>query len=310
MLRNKRGVFFTTIVIIILALFYMSFTFYPKTEERKNVRERIITMNNFVFSIEEDMSRQIYISGHRAILSIESYILDQGNYIPDAEGALNEALINGTIYSQNMSLMEGYKLEVWKKRVTDLGDKLNLEVNYTILNVTIEQDNPWDVKISTTINISIEDKGKLASWKKVSIIISRVKVEGFEDPLYLINSNGLISNVIKKTKYSAFVSGSDISNLSAHTTNSYYIASSSAPSFIDRLEGKLTSNQQGIESLIDVAQFSGQGVSPKDKSVVDYIYFSTNNPSSCTVTPPGMPSWFKLDDSHLSTYQVSWVAGC
>ena len=198
MIKNKRGIFFTTIVIIMLALFYLSMSFYPKAEERKNVRERIITMNNFVFSLEKDMSRQVYISGHRAILSIESYILDQGAYIPDAESAINEALINGTIYSENMSLLEGYKLDEWKKRVSELGDKLNLDVNYTILNVTIEQDNPWDVKISTLINISIEDKGKLASWKKLTTIVSRIKIEGFEDPIYLINSNGLVTNVIKK----------------------------------------------------------------------------------------------------------------
>ncbi len=305
LIKNKKGVFFTTIAIVMLSLFFITYSFFSKSEERENIKDRVSTMNSFVFSIEKDMSRQLYISSHRAILSIESYILNQGAYMPNAKIALEEALFNGTINSQNMSLMEGYILNEWKTRVANLSSKLNLITNYTIQNLTIEQDDPWNLLVIMAINLSIDDKGNLASWRKTSLIEARVNIEGFEDPLYLLNTNGLVTNVVRKTKYSNFVSGSDISNLSSHLTNSYYIASAQAPSFLDRLEGKTTSNQYGIESLVNLAELSAQGIPTQQKSVVDYIYFSSSSLSACNVAPPGMPSWFRLDDDHLSAYQVN-----
>ena len=76
-----------------------------------------------------------------------------------------------------------------------------------------------------------------------------------------------------------------------------------ARSEIAALEGDLSANENGIESLVYLPELSTQGISIKSKSVVDYIYFSTNNPPSQTVI--GMPSWFRLDDEHLSVYGIS-----
>ena len=99
--------------------------------------------------------------------------------------------------------------------------------------------------------------------------------------------------------------GSNIANLSMQSTNSYYLASTSAPSFLDRMQGMNAPNLYGIESLVNLAELSSQSIQIKDKSVVDYIYFSNSNPTACNVIPAGMPSWFKLDSDHLAAYQVS-----
>ena len=122
----------------------------------------------------------------------------------------------------------------------------------------------------------------------------------FKSPFFLIHSFG------KETIYEDFVQGTDVSNLLSHTENSYYIASSSAPSFLDRLEGKLEADENGIESLVYLPELSLQGIPVKDKSIVDYIYFSDSNPISYHIQ--GMPNWFKLDSEHLSIYQVSGLA--
>ncbi len=304
-IENKKGIIFTTLAVLILSLFLTSLTFYSSVKEKKSIRDRVETMNHFIFSLEKDMERQIYISGYRAVLSIGSYITETGNFIDNAENSIKEAMINGTINNQSMGLMEGYKLSEWKSRVSDLSNRVNIYVDYSIINVSVHHEDPWNIILLMNINITFLDKGNISKWQKIDEIRTNINIEGFEDPLYLLNTNGLISNKIIKTPYSIFVNGADVSNLSIHANNSYYKTSTTGPSFLDRLEGKYTPNQFGIESLVNLNKLSAQGINTKDKSVIDYIYFSAINPAACNIAPSGLPEWFKIDLDHLLDYQVS-----
>lgn len=306
-LQNKRGMFFTLLVITLISLFFLVYTSYSSIDERRAIEKRIETMNNFIFSLEKDMSRQIYISGYRAMISLQNYITNQGSFITNSSASIREALLNGTISNKSMSLMEGYRLEEWNSRVSDLASKVNLLVNYSLSDVKVSQEDPWHVKIDMLINITIWDKSNLASWHKIENISSKIEIVGFEDPFYLINTNGKIPNKINRTIYQPFVNEDDVSNLSLHVQNSYYMASSQAPSYLDRLEGRTTSNPEGIESLVYLPELSAQGIEIEDKSVVDYIYFSSQNPVSHNIQ--GMPSWFKIDDAHLDVYGISHLIG-
>ena len=308
MLKNKRGIFFTTLVIVIFSLFILTYTFYSQTQERRTIQKRISTMNGLVFSIEENIPRQLKATGFRIIFLFEKRIAETGSYISNLNGTFNEMFFNGTLYGQTnpeiQALMQGATLPGIISAIQEKANKINVEVNITNPSISITQEDPWRVKIMLNAGIIINDKNNLASWNKTGDIIAYVDVEGFEDPIYIVNTNGLVTNKIIKTPYSTFVSGSDISNLLAHSQNSYYIASTSAPSFLDRLEGINSPDANGIESLVNLQKLSSQGIAVEDKSVVDYIYFSEED-SACNVVPAGMPAWFKLDNAHLLTYQVS-----
>jgi hypothetical protein len=301
--KNKRAMFFTMMAIIILSVFLLSYSVYNVIDERKSINKRIDSMNSFIFSLEKDISRQGYISGYRAILSLESYITTNGTFLANSEESLKEILLNGTINGQAVNLMENYRLEDWNSRIQSFGDKMNLFINYSLKNVTVTQIDSWNININMHIHLLIKDKGDLALWNKTEFISSRIEITNFEDPLYIINTNGLIANKIIKTTFSSFVNGTNVSNLLSHVQNSYYIASAAAPSFLDRLEGKTTANPNGIESLVYLPALSEQGINILDKSCVDYIYFSLNNPDSHNIQE--MPSWFKLDDAHLGVYNAS-----
>ncbi len=300
---NKKGVFFTILVMAMLSLFLISYGFYSDIKSRESINKRIETMNNFIFSIEKDMSRQTYVSGYRAILSIQNKITADGHFIANSQNAIREAIINGSIENENISLMSGYRLSDINLILADLGNKENLLINYSIREVNISQEDPWNVRIDLVVDSYIKDKGNLAFWNRTKVISSKIDITGFEDPLYLINTNGKISNRINKTIYKPFVEGTNIDNLSIHSQYSYYIESSEAPSFLDRLEGKISANPNGIESLVYLPELSLQGIPIQDKSCVDYIYFSNNNPVSFKIQ--GMPSWFKIDEAHIGTYNVS-----
>jgi len=121
--------------------------------------------------------------------------------------------------------------------------------------------------------------------------------------MYLIET-GLVTNTIIRSPYISFVSGADVSNLISHVENSYYVASDSAPSFLDRLEGVNVANENGIESFVYLPSLTAQGISTSDKSCVDYIYFSDDSFAHFSVA--GMPSWFGIDDEdgHVADYGV------
>jgi hypothetical protein len=298
--KNKKAIFFTIIAIVLISLFIASFSLFYVMKDRSSVNKRVDTMNNFIFSLNQDISRQGYISGYRALLSLQDYISSSGEYLDNAEESVREATVNGTVNGQISNLMEGYTLPELNIRISDFAKKMNLDATYTLKNVSIKQEDPWNIIIEIEIELYFEDKSQIASWNKTEKIISKIEIIDFEDPLYVINTNGFIANKIKMVDNFTFVEGTNVSNLLRHVNKSAYIASELAPSFLDRLEGKLSPNPNGIESLVYLPDLSAQGLTIKEKSVVDYIYFSDQNPTSFRIS--GMPDWFRLDDEHLEKY--------
>ena len=130
-----------------------------------------------------------------------------------------------------------------------------------------------------------------------------ISIIGFEDPLYVVNSHGRVTNAIIQSNITNFVVGNDVSNLLIHANHSYYAAHNDSPSFLMRLTGDLGNSTYGIESLVNVDKFLQQGLSINDKSIVDFIYFGTKNPESFRIN--NTQAWFKLNGAHsLPTFQI------
>ena len=300
---NRKAMFFTVSAIILLSLLLISLTFYSAVQDKNAINKRVDTLNNFIFSTDKDIQRKLYISGFRVIFLFEKRIVEEGSYISDLHGTFQEAFFNGTIYSESQELMNGAMFSDIVQAINEKAGKINADVELSNPNVAISQDDPWEVKITLTGNMQIYDPPNAIFFNRTLNISGIVPVMGFEDPIYLLSTNGKISNKINKSVYSNFVSGNDVSNLSLHSQNSYYIASIMAPSFLDRLEGNFSANPNGIESLVYLPELSAQGIAVNEKSNVDYIYFSSNNPTSYHIK--FMPAWFRIDNDHLNIYQVS-----
>lgn len=304
--RDKRGILFTLMAISLLSLFLVSFSVYSLSEERERVVNRIESMNNYVFSFEEDMERKLFISGFRIIFLFEKRMLEEGLYISDVESVFNEAFVNGTIEgtinSDELALIQGVTLSNISDFLSDEAAKVNLNVNLSNPMFNISQTDPWNVRVDLTVDLYIADQGGLAFWNRTASYTAFIPITNFEDPLYIIETNGVIAHKITKTPYELdeLVVGGNTTNINDHLNNFYYINSTDAPSFLDRLEGNFSANPNGVESLVNIQILNDKGVNVNDKVVVDHIYFSTANPSGST--PSGMPSWFELDSAHESFY--------
>jgi hypothetical protein len=179
---------------------------------------------------------------------------------------------------------------------------MNLNLSLTNIEIWIGQEDPWHVTVILNATLNLTDQAGLARWHKNESIKSKISIENFQDPLYLINTNGKVARKINKTIYKNYVSGSNVENLTLHLENKYYESNSDAPSFINRLEGRLEGDENGIESFVYLQDLSSQGLETEEKTLIDHLYFSSSNPVSYQIS--GMPSWFQIDENHLNKYQV------
>ena len=331
MAMKRKGIFFTfaAIALSIIILFsYNAYTEYKLKDDMEVIEIRIITMNNFIKDLEDDLENAIFISGFRSLLSLEDYMMKYDKFFdpagvtaPTRDDAFEEVFLDGTITYMNdieyMPLMDNNTFINWTKKMGAEADKIDMTLRFTINDVTITHSDPWTVDVSVDLNILVEDKKNMALWNlgtdgpytKNINITSKIGNIKFVDPLYLVYNDGLVNNTIRETPVDPSLS---IGNLNTHLSgiapdfSSYYIEHSDAPSYLDRFEGTLNSNPNGIESLVNSQRLIDKGLSAKDRSAVDYIYYGTQITTNCIVDDPEY-SWFKLDydpdpPNHLGFY--------
>jgi PKD repeat protein len=295
---GKKGMFFTISAILIISVLAASYAFYSAVKDREAVQKRVSTMNSYMLSIERDLSRQLYISGFRMIFEMEKEITETGDYLQDLNSSANELFFNGTLGGEEEESMQGATFNDIISTISSNSEKMNVLVDISSPEIEIIQTDPWNVKIILTSDFKMSDKEGLASWDKKEVAEALVSITNFEDPIYALSTNNLVTNNITKTPYETF----NLSTFSMHALNSYYKASAKAPSFLDRLEGKMTANENGIESFVNLAKLSAQQLPIEEKSAVDYIYFSSQNPAFSPVSD--MPQWFRIDDEHKPDYNL------
>jgi hypothetical protein len=304
---NKQAVAFTIVTITIISLLFLTYGGYTLIQDRSSINKRINTLNNFVDSVERDLPRQLFISGYRAIFLLDKKTIDSGAYITNVNASLNELFFNGTMASVPQDLMADATFLSMENFLLGNADKINADIELLNPKISIKQKDPWNLEVTLSINIIIEDQGDLAKWNRSILVSSLIPVDNFIDPIYHVGTSGQLTNKIEKTPYTNFVSGADTTNLTNHFQNSYYKASTSAPSFYNRLEGNFSADPNGIESMVYPLKLSEQGVAVKYKSVIDYIYFSNSDPAKYTV--PTVTSLILDDQSnHLAIYNVTGIA--
>jgi hypothetical protein len=310
---GKKGIFFTFVAILLLSTLALSFSMFARYDLSRKalvVETRVNTMNSFMKDIDKDIERGVFISSHRSILSIVEHISSTGEFIQSAEATFKETFLNGTINGTSQSLMAETTFTEWAARMQSLGSDINLDLDFEVNDVVINHSDPWNVDVNLDVDLYAADIAGMAEWNVTKTLVIKVPIEGFEDPVYAVNTNGKVLNTINKTPYTDFVSGNDTTNLQDHTENSYYLAWSTAPSFLMRLEGNLSSSEQGIESLINLQELIDQGESADSRSAVDHIYWSNKSVTSYSID--SMPSWFMMDNennpsegmNHLELYEV------
>ena len=304
---HKKSIFYTSAAIaltLVIIVIYSTYTTYKYSDKMEVIGTRIETVNFFIKDVEKDLNKGAYISGFRAMLSFNQYITTNGSFLDSAKSRFKEVFLNGTIYGQPMSLMQDSTFTDWANKISAEANKIDINFNFTVNDVQLNQTDPWSVIVGLNITMNMKDKRNTSSWSRDRYLTTKISIVGFEDPLYVVSSRGRVTNAIVTANNTNFVANGNVTNLIIHANNSYYIPHNDSPSFIMRLEGNLgNSTVAGIESLVNLEEFQQQGIALNDRSIVDFIYFGTQNTVNYRIN--NTPEWFKIDQGHLATYQVT-----
>ena len=311
----KKAIFYTTAAIaltIVIIVTYSAYSTYRLSDKMEVIQTRIETVNFFIKDVEKDINKGANIAGFRTLLSFNQFITTNGTFLDNVNERFKESFLNGTINKQPLSLMKDSTFTDWANKISAEANKVDIKFNFQINDVKLNQSNPWSVNVGLNISLDIRDKRNTSYWIRDRYLTNSISIIGFEDPLYVVNSKGRVTNIIKPTNITNFVVNGNVKNLMIHTNNSYYIAHNDSPSFLMRFEGNLGNSTNGIESLVNLDEFQQQGLTLKDRSIVDYIYFGTKSTTNFRIN--ATPEWFKIDGSppapgpdkgeHLDLYQV------
>ena len=305
-MSSKKAIFYTIAAITLTAVIfvtYSAYTTYRLTDKMETIETRIETVNFFIKDVEKDLVKGAYITSFRSLLSFNQFIAANGTYIVNVNEKFKELFLNGTLDQQPLSFMKDSTFTDWANKISAEANNIDIKFNFTINDVKLNQSDPWTIDAGVNLTLDIRDKRNTSSWTRNRYLTTKISIIGFEDPLYVINSNGRVTNTIINTNITPFVANGDVQNLLKHMNYSYYIANNDSPSFLMRLDGSLGNSSMGIESLVNLEEFQQQGIALKDRSIVDYIYFGTKSTTNYRIN--ATPEWFKIDQGHLETYQVA-----
>ncbi len=292
--KNKKAMFFTISTILLIGLILAQLkTIYNEDFDIIRDEKRVTTMNYYLDDIENDIVRAAQIIGTKAMIAIVTNIIETNSFSNDPKKQFKELFLENKLNGIDNKIMNNTNIYTWIKTNKKIAASKNMELEIKINNVNIEHNNPWNIQINIDTEISLSSN--TANYKYNKTIYSDISIIGLEDPNYALNTNNQISNYIKTT--SIINPKSDLLN---HVYSHEYITNTLAPDFLDRLKGKTSASKYGIESLVDIPLLIQNSISIKEKTIVDYLYFSDISKIDSNII--GMPVWLRIDQEHLNTY--------
>jgi len=375
-----------------------------RSREKLYIKSRINGLNDLYNNIIFDSKKSLNIIGKRAISIASSHVIQDGIPLSNSNETIKDLMVYGKFNETQDPLMEGSRISDWIEKMVEISLMKGYQLNLKIENVTVKPYDSFNLIIEADTVVNITDP-RIASINREEHVETLVSIEGIEDPLYPLNTNGMITQKIQKTPYennfTQFFEGSSggngwirgisfvvdepssaesypnksksilliedpkildlssineymglvsiyqpeneteipyvfgVSNINSFPNNTYilvdgeggkvwyienfinhlnmgyYKNSSSGPSFLDRLEGKLYIQSKylsqaeniGLESFVNKTNFILHKIDvEKEKTNIDYLYFSNSSYPGKEVT--GVDGYFRIDENHAEIYGV------
>ncbi|MBI2574256.1 hypothetical protein HYV82_00025 [Candidatus Woesearchaeota archaeon] len=336
--KSKKGIFFTIIAIMLVAILAIAFApeeYVTFKDRMPAVKTRVDVANEYVKILRNSyIEASAQTSGRDAMAALVLYINKTG-YLPNetaVSSTFKEIMLNGTINgkpvetyldsSSSYSIMHSrtffHKIGAIENASREtLLIETSFRKNLSDYELTLYQSNetgPWRIGVNITISYYVN--ASLSSWSITQTASTTFPAEGILDPLQLVSGANNISPVIR-TNSTVW----DISNFSKLIEDQKYKQDSSAPSFLMRLYGNLSTGSGsvccGIESPINPNKIGIDINKCTRKSYIDWCFYSANcapdaagkiwNITGITTytLEPKKFNGFKLDTSHAAAYNIT-----
>jgi len=206
----RKGIMFSFIMVFItlsvLALIAIQNSLVTQRREQIFVETRINSMNNMYESMIKDIDKSLQIISRRAVSVAFSNVSVSEAGIPpqpldEANETLTELILNGTLEGTSEPLMENATFIYWIDRIKELSILKGFDMDVCINSLEVKPYDYLHLLVKTEMDINISDKQGVAEINRSVQVNSIVSLEGLEDPLYPLYTNGLGSNIIRRSPY-------------------------------------------------------------------------------------------------------------
>ena len=306
--KNKKGIFFTLIAILMVTVFFAALSprqgddirdEIPATQTRMKVTDNFITLLRTAY-----IPTAMRTSSYNALVAISEYQKSHGLRFENhselqrhfAEVMINGSMDCGTYRSveqcicnctnTNLSYMKNKTLTQRLRDIVDLSNsdlQIRTNFSYRDYNVSLSQDNdtgPFQVRVNATVNFT--STNGLAWWNFTETYAAVFNVEGIEDPLYSVESRNvtqdgtIYTNRFVETNVTVWNATAVFEQIDQRK----YAYNPSGTSVLTRFTVTNESSPCcGVESFINTHVMNNSNVTGKaEKSFVDWCFFGDRCP--------------------------------
>lgn len=314
------------------------------------VKTRVSNVNEYVLDLENVyLERTMHATAIKTLIALIKYVQVPPNLPFTNEKNFNKTFsevflcgkigvtdidkcIGGTPIDNDIGPPDIMTGNTYNDRLDEIGtaaDTFNVDTTLTVKTLTVNEDygvhvyqeNPWFVIVEANVTISVVSE--TAKWDKEITVKTEIGIENFDDPYYLVNTEGDYENKISNS--STMPGAWDVNEVIAFIRHGNYthFDNEQGPSFLMRFIDEAYINDPtppdlgridhynnlreccGIESLVYPDHPS---ISDKDVSYVDYKYWKPaedcDNPSYNIYTVNGISDDVEFDKFKLGEDDV------
>ena len=297
MALTKKGYYFSLTVLVLLGLLtaYFAMKSAPGAAQTAQLHEqRLAEDQAFIDTLAQDAQSALYVSGYRSLLAIDEAILKQDGYVHNLDAVIQSATVNGEINGEQQALLAGNTLNDWASAMSTAAGRIGLTLQIEQAQVTINQEDPWHLHLMLNYTLAMQDNAINAQWHTPLSAATTIPITLLNDPLYTVGTNQRYTQSITNTTL-------PITDFTTYLADHHYIATNKAPSYLDRLQGRLQPSPYGIESLVNLPDIYAVNII-NEGSIVDWHYFGTPTTADCHL--PGAPTWAVINQADAVRYDI------
>ncbi len=203
MKSGRRGQFYSVIAILIIIPTTLFVTQYVLSQTRgPEIFERIISdqVHQTERNIEKDFERALLTSGKRALIGLSDKIILNGSAYNDSAESLMEMMENGTLNGNESMIMVNNTISNWTSKILSIPVNFIVSMNHS--NISIFNYDGFHLRAGVNFNISVADNNDIAKMERLNVYnYADIPLENIEDPLFPLNTNGLITRSIQMSPY-------------------------------------------------------------------------------------------------------------
>jgi len=199
--KARKGFVYTLFVISFLFSLMLFLSMQDSGDDMSNLAEKIRAdeVVSFVKAVSDDVNRGAFISGKRALLSLDNSILEgNGTFPPEANRSVTELTINGTLNNAHSEIMENSTLTNWMDALKAISAEQRMNAVFFVESTRVFPASAFEVAFKNNISTYISDPFTKIAYNKTIQSHQNVPIDRLEDPYITVRSMGTLSNTFIK----------------------------------------------------------------------------------------------------------------